>query len=105
MYLNIKKKSIKILAIISLSFFVFPFFSLALTQSEVQIQKEQLENELKQLENEIKQKEIELVGQKGQSKSISNDINIISKKIEKAKLDIKAKNIVITKLWSYFKIS
>ena len=61
------------------------------------------ENELKQLENEIKQKEIELVGQKGQSKSISNDINIISKKIEKAKLDIKAKNIVITKLFGEIK--
>jgi membrane-bound lytic murein transglycosylase B len=66
--------------------------------SNAQAQKAALEAELAALEAEITSKQKELDGQKGQSKSLQNDIAILTTKINKAKLDIKAKNLVIQKL-------
>jgi membrane-bound lytic murein transglycosylase B len=66
--------------------------------SDAQAQKAALEAELAALEAEIAVKQKELDGQKGQSKSIQNDISVLTTKINKAKLDIKAKNLTITKL-------
>jgi len=63
-----------------------------------QADKARLESELSSLENEIAQKQKELEGQKGQSVSISRDIAILTTQINKAKLDIKAKNLIIKKL-------
>ncbi|HNU95483.1 MAG TPA: lytic murein transglycosylase [Candidatus Paceibacterota bacterium] len=57
-----------------------------------------LEAELAKLEKEIAEKEKELAGQKGQSVSLSRDIAILTSQIQKSKLDIKAKNLVIQKL-------
>jgi septal ring factor EnvC (AmiA/AmiB activator) len=67
---------------------------LGLAQSE----RAALEDQLAQLEAEIAQKQQELKGQQGQSQTLSNDIAVLKTKINKAKLDIKAKNIVITQL-------
>ncbi len=63
-----------------------------------QADKQRLENELTVLENEIAQKQAELNSQKGQSVSISRDIAILTTQINKSKLDIKSKNLVIQKL-------
>ncbi len=63
-------------------------------------QKKVLEAELAKLEAEIAQKTAELNSQKGQSASISGDIKVLTTQIEKAKLNIKAKNLVISKLTS-----
>ncbi len=66
--------------------------------SDAQAQKAALEAELASLEAEIAAKQKELDGQKGQSKSLQNDISVLTTKINKAKLDIKAKNLTIAKL-------
>lgn len=63
-----------------------------------QADKSRLEAELSALEKEIAQKQKELEGQKGQSVSISRDIAILTTQINKAKLDIKSKNLIIKKL-------
>jgi membrane-bound lytic murein transglycosylase B len=63
-----------------------------------QADRTRLQNELSSLEQEIAQKQQELATQKGQSVSISRDIAILTTKIKKAKLEIKAKNLVIKKL-------
>jgi predicted RNase H-like nuclease (RuvC/YqgF family) len=63
-----------------------------------QADKARLESELSALEQEIAQKQKELNKQKGQSVSISRDIAILTTQINKAKLDIKAKNLIIQKL-------
>lgn len=63
-----------------------------------QADKAKLEQELANLEKEIAAKQKELEKQKGQSVSISRDISILSAQIEKSKLDIRAKNLVIQKL-------
>ncbi len=60
--------------------------------------KARLESELADLEKLIAAKQKELTTQKGQSASISRDIAILTSQIDKSKLDIKAKNLVITKL-------
>lgn len=57
-----------------------------------------LEAELSKLEKEIAQKEKELASQKGQSVSLSRDIAVLTSQIQKSKLDIKAKNLIIQKL-------
>jgi membrane-bound lytic murein transglycosylase B len=57
-----------------------------------------LEAELAKLEKEIAQKEKELASQKGQSVSLSRDIAVLTSQIQKSKLDIKAKNLIIQKL-------
>jgi len=63
-----------------------------------QADKQKLEAELANLEKEIAAKQKELDSQKGQSVSLSRDISILSAQIEKSKLDIRAKNLVIQKL-------
>ncbi|MFA6515085.1 MAG: lytic murein transglycosylase [Candidatus Paceibacterota bacterium] len=63
-----------------------------------QADKARLEAELSKLEQEIAAKQKELEGQKGKSVSISRDISILTAQIQKSKLDIKAKNLVIQKL-------
>ncbi len=57
-----------------------------------------LEAQLAELEKEIADKQQLLASQQGQSSSLKNDIAILTTKITAAKLDIKAKNLVITKL-------
>jgi len=57
-----------------------------------------LESELSALEKEITAKQKELNSQKGQSVSISRDIAILTTQINKAKLDIRSKNLTIEKL-------
>lgn len=84
------------------SFFALHGIPLARAQSTelnaAQQQKAQLESELAALEQEIAAKQKELDGQKGQSKTLQNDIAVLTTKVNKAKLDIKAKNLTITKL-------
>lgn len=63
-----------------------------------QADKARLEAELAKLEKEIAAKQKELDNQKGQSVSISRDISILNSQIQKSKLDIKNKNLVIQKL-------
>lgn len=63
-----------------------------------QADKARLEAELAKLEAEIAAKQKELDNQKGQSVSLSRDISILTSQIEKSKLDIKAKNLVIQRL-------
>ena len=53
---------------------------------------------LAQCEKEIQDQQIELDGQQKQSKTIKGDISILTTKISKARLDIKAKNAIITQL-------
>ncbi len=77
---------------------VLPQKAHAQTVEDVQAQRAKLEAELRALEAEIAQKQAELNNQKGQSASITGDIKMLTTKIEKAKLDIKAKNITINKL-------
>ncbi len=63
-----------------------------------QADKAALEAELQTLEQEIAQKQQELANQKGQSVSLSRDIAILTTQINKSKLDIQAKNLIIKKL-------
>ena len=64
----------------------------------VQADKQRLEDELANLEQEIAAKQKELDNQKGKSVSLSRDISVLTAQIQKSKLDIKAKNLLITKL-------
>lgn len=73
-----------------------PLFSSA--QEITEDKRKALENDLKVIETQIKEQEEILKTQKKQSSSISRDIEILSAKIKKAQLDIKAKNIVIQRL-------
>ncbi|MCX6756446.1 MAG: lytic murein transglycosylase [Candidatus Nomurabacteria bacterium] len=66
--------------------------------SNAQADRSKLEMELANLEQEIAAKQRELDGQKGQSKTLSGDIKILITQINKAKLDINAKNLTIKKL-------
>jgi peptidoglycan hydrolase CwlO-like protein len=61
-------------------------------------EKAKYEAELASLEEEMAQKQKELDSQKGKSVSISRDISILTSQIEKAKLNIKAKTLIIKKL-------
>ncbi len=63
-----------------------------------QADKAKLEAELVQLDIEKARLEKQLNSQKGQSTSISRDIAILTTQINKSKLDIKAKNLIIQKL-------
>lgn len=58
----------------------------------------QLEAELAQLQAEIDQKQQELDAQKKNSASLSNDVSILTGQINKAKLEITAKNKVLQQL-------
>lgn len=86
--------------IIITGFFV-PVISVFAQQSDLQVaqsDRAKLEADLKQLEAEIAAKQQQLDGQKGKSASLSRDIAILKTQIGKAQLDIKAKNLVISKL-------
>lgn len=79
------------------SYNITPIFAgVALENAEAD--RSRLQSELSALEKEIAQKQKELEGQKGQSVSLSRDIAILTTQINKAKLDIKAKNLIIKKL-------
>lgn len=67
-------------------------------QSSVDAERAQLESELAQLQAEIKQKEAELAGQKKNSASLSRDVQVLTGEIQKAKLQIVAKNKVLQSL-------
>lgn len=75
-----------------------PRISADMVLDNAQADKARLEAELAKLEKEIAAKQKELEGQKGQSASISRDISILNSQIQKSKLDIKNKNLVIQKL-------
>lgn len=66
--------------------------------SQAQSDRAALEAELAGLETQIAAKQAELATQQGQSQTISRDITILKSKIDKAKLDISAKNLTIKKL-------
>ncbi len=63
-----------------------------------QADKVRLEAELANLEKEIAAKQKELEGQKGKSVSIDRDISILKTQIQKSKLNIQAKNLLIKKI-------
>ena len=78
-------------------------FSLKSVQADkllenAQADKARLESELAQLEKEIALKQKELEKQKGKSVSLSRDISVLNAQIEKSKLDIRSKNLLIQKL-------
>lgn len=88
------------LLILTISFALIPFIkSVDADQLQnAQDDKARLEAELATLEKEIAAKQKQLEAQKGQSTSISRDIAILTSQIEKSKLDIKSKNLIIKKL-------
>ncbi len=103
--MNIKKifSAAIILSIVSLT--VIPIGKLGLVHAQqstdltnAQADKVRLEAELAKLEQEIAEKQNELNAQKGQSKTLQNDVSLLTTKISKAKLDIKSKNLTISKL-------
>ncbi len=75
-----------------------PKISADVVLDNAQADKARLEAELAKLEKEIAAKQKELEAQKGQSVSISRDISILNAQIQKSKLDIKNKNLIIQKL-------
>lgn len=80
------------------SFTIEPKTKIAEAQNLSAEQRAQLERELQDLEKEIAEKEAQLSVQKKQTGSIQNDINILVNDIKRAKLQIQAKNLVISKL-------
>lgn len=101
MSLNYKKRFSFILIfvfILGILIYQIPKISADVVLDNAQADKARLEAELAKLEKEIAAKQKELDSQKGQSASISRDISILNSQIEKSKLDIKNKNLVIQKL-------
>jgi membrane-bound lytic murein transglycosylase B len=84
--------------ILGTTFYQAPAVRADVILDNAQADKARLESELANLEREIAAKQKELNSQKGKSVSISRDISILKAQIEKSKLDIKAKNLVIQKL-------
>lgn len=79
---------------IGLGSFQVPVFA----QTSVDAERAQLEAELAKLQAEIKQKEAELSSQKKNSASLSRDVTVLTSEINKAKLEITAKNKVLQSL-------
>lgn len=96
------KKSLSFLLIFAFVFgilaYQIPKISADVVLDNAQADKARLEAELAKLEKEITAKQKELEAQKGQSVSISRDISILNAQIQKSKLDIKNKNLIIQKL-------
>ncbi len=93
-YSEINRKHI-IAVLFAFIFMMTPVLTvLALTEQE----RAALVAELVVLEAEISEKEKLLAGQKKQTGSISRDVSILTNQIAQAKLNIKAKNLQITKL-------
>ncbi len=89
------KKIIITTTILTVVFFSVSHISLAQVTPEERVK---LEAELKQLEKDIAQKQKELDSQKGNSKTLTNEISNLKNQIDKSKLNIKAKSLQITKL-------
>ncbi len=89
---------IAILIITGTYFYQIPQIKADVVLDNAQADKDRLEAELVKLEKEIAAKQKELEGQKGKSVSISRDISILTAQIQKSKLDIKVKNLLIQKL-------
>lgn len=70
----------------------------AQTVATTEAERAVLEAQLKDLEAEIAQKQKELESQKGQSVSLTREIGILKTQISTAQLNIKAKNLLISKL-------
>jgi membrane-bound lytic murein transglycosylase B len=90
-----------IVSLVLIAGFFTPVVSVLAQQSDLQVaqsDRAKLEADLKQLEAEIAAKQQQLNGQKGQSASLSRDISILKTQIGKAQLDIKSKNLTISKL-------
>lgn len=83
-----------IFLVIAMAGLAIPKDASALTPEE----RARLEAELAQLEVEIKEKEALLTQQKGQTGSIKKDIDVLTSQIEKTRLDIRAKTLLINKL-------
>lgn len=88
-------------------FLIVLFFTLIFNQKKIleadllqqaEIDKARLEQELIKLEEEIAKKQKELEAQKGQSSTLTNEITKLNTQINRSKLDIQAKNLVIKKL-------
>lgn len=95
----------KILLIIIIILFIGGISSSQILKTEAnvvldnaQADKARLEAELVKLEKEIAAKQKELDNQKGQSVSLSRDISILTSQIQKSKLDIQSKNLIIQRL-------
>lgn len=86
------------LFIIGILTYQIPVIYADVVLDNAQADKARLEAELAKLEKEIAAKQKELDNQKGQSVSISRDISILTAQIQKSKLDIKNKNLIIQKL-------
>lgn len=100
-----RRFSFVIIVIIIITLFSYPISVIKadVLLDNAQADKARLEAELSNLEKEIAAKQKELEKQKGKSVSISRDIAILTAQIQKSKLDIKAKDIIIQKLGSEIK--
>lgn len=87
-----------VLIVIGTFFHQIPIIKADVILQNAQADKARLEAELSNLEQEIAAKQKELDKQKGNSVSLSRDISILTSQIEKSKLDIKAKTLIIQKL-------
>lgn len=67
-------------------------------QGVVDQRRTQLENELAQIEQEIKEQQVYLADKQRERVSLERDIAILDARIEKAKLSIRARNLVIQSL-------
>lgn len=95
-----KKSILILLSVLIIVFGVFAFSGFALAQDadDVEARKAELEVELAELELEIAEKQALLDSQKVKSSSLQRDINILTTQINKAKLEIKARDRIIAKL-------
>lgn len=91
------KKIIPIFFLVFISvIFLFPVNIILADDADVS--EEELRAELNELEKEIAEKESLLKKQKNQTGSIQQEIKVLTTQIEKAKLNIQAKNLTINKL-------
>jgi membrane-bound lytic murein transglycosylase B len=96
--MQLKNNLIGLFLLVSIFFGSMPIAFASVELDKAQADRARLESELSSLEKEIALKQKELDAQKGKSTSLSRDIAILSAQIAKSKLDIKAKNLQITKL-------
>jgi peptidoglycan hydrolase CwlO-like protein len=100
----LKKLSIAVVFILSVTIFAptVLFAQSSISCTDVSNLSQKSESDLKaylaQCEKEIAEQQAQLDTQTKQSKTITGDITVLSTKINKAKLDIKARNAVIAKL-------
>lgn len=92
-----KKGFISLVSILIIATVIVQPFSV-FAQSSTDAEEAQLRSELAQLQAEITQKQKELDGQKKNSASLSKDVSVLTTQIQKAKLEIIAKNKVLSNL-------